>query len=464
MLVGFIQLSSTRVSGPAILAMWKSPFAAWVTWLAKQLSAKDDELLTAISTASDADARSVVRWIAGDPIEKLRYPLRPCVEACIEIASKQSSVKLLNHATGWLTIAIALQSLSEAERSALQQHARDRRQHPWALEDAIETLQTLAYKAGEDGVRHLAIPTLQDIGRLFADRPLDIQAINARIEAFASLFADKNEHIRRRYQYLHDGCQARLAAMQGDVISATQLYRNAVSGCWWCAGSNQKLILEEALLYAVGVGDQVAAKHYWDKTFLLGLNNLPKRELDEQERRRLAFGFQRMFYPQKANDRVLLGIEIVDGEFKLDAKALRAPNRKMKFADGRTRRTPFMDTIMRGTLAEVRQMLAAGGDVNTVIPESGEGPLLFALQRARNQKDPAILHEILRQPLTKDTVNRPAGTGRETPLQIANEMADREFIRAAYAAKPVHRRLRTLDQRRWSRHGARCKTRRNLGY
>lgn len=58
MLVGFIQLASARISGPELPAIWSSPFDAWVTWLAKQLGASKDELLTAISNASDADARS----------------------------------------------------------------------------------------------------------------------------------------------------------------------------------------------------------------------------------------------------------------------------------------------------------------------------------------------------------------------------------------------------------------------
>lgn len=218
--------------------------------------------------------------------------------------------------------------------------------------------------------------------------------------------------------------RARLFATQGAISEAAQLYSSAVDGCWWFVGANQKPILEEALLYAVGVGDQVAAKRYWDKTFLLGLNKLPKRDLDKQERRRLTYGFERLFYPQQAKDRVLLGIEMIDKEFELDAKALKAPNRKMEFADTRTRRIVFMDTMMRGTLADVQRMLQAGADVNAVIRESGEGSLTFALRRANDRRDPAILHEILRQPFTKDTVNRPAGTARETPLQIANEMAD----------------------------------------
>ncbi|MDP9123273.1 MAG: hypothetical protein M3N82_01500 [Pseudomonadota bacterium] len=127
-------------------------------------------------------------------------------------------------------------------------------------------------------------------------------------------------------------------------------------------------MLNEALLYAVGVGDLHAAETYWDKTFMLGLNAWPKRPLDGQERRRLAFAFEHRFAPQKADDRIGPPMEFIvrDGPFEPGRQALKSPNGKVKHADGRMRRTPLMDAVREGTLADVKRLIAAGGNLDAV--------------------------------------------------------------------------------------------------
>ena len=52
---------------------------------------------------------------------------------------------------------------------------------------------------------------------------------------------------------------ARLAALQGKQDEALGLYTKAVAGAWWKAGPNQHPIMNEALLYAVGVADKADA-------------------------------------------------------------------------------------------------------------------------------------------------------------------------------------------------------------
>lgn len=92
-------------------------------------------------------------------------------------------------------------------------------------------------------------------------------------------------------------------------------------------------------------------------------------------------------------------------------------------AEGRTRRTPLMVAIQEGTLDDVERLIAAGGDPNDFIPESGEGPLSYAMRRACDRKDTIIMDYLLGLNLRPETVNRPASTKRETPLKIAIEMA-----------------------------------------
>ena len=244
---------------------------------------------------------------------------------------------------------------------------------------------------------------------------------------FQQLIDSEPPHWQRSYQPLHDWYSARLAAVQGRKDDALALYARTVDAVWWLGGPNQHPMLNEALLYAVGMGDLRAAAAYWDKTFMLGLNSWPKRELDEQERRRLAFAFEQRFAPQKAHDRIPPPLEVIerDGLFELGRQALKHPNSKVKHAEGRTRRTPLMDAVLEGTLADVKQMLAAGGDPNDYIEESGEGPLTFAMRRACDRGDTLIMdHLLLRKDLLPETLNRRASTSRETPLKIAIEMAD----------------------------------------
>jgi ankyrin repeat protein len=175
-------------------------------------------------------------------------------------------------------------------------------------------------------------------------------------------------------------------------------------------------------MYAVGVGDKNAANAYWDKTFMLGLNQEPKRPLDEQERRRIASAFEPCFQ-QKAKDRIPPPMELKCG-FSLDRKHLKNPNQKIKHAEGRTRRTPLIEAILEGTLDDVKRLIEAGGDPNDFIPESGEGPLSYAMRRACDRKDTRIMEYLLGLDLSPETVNRSASTKRETPLKIAVEMAN----------------------------------------
>lgn len=119
-------------------------------------------------------------------------------------------------------------------------------------------------------------------------------------------------------------------------------------------------------------------------------------------------------------------MEIVAREapFSLSRKDIENPNRKVKHAEGRTRRTPLMVAIQEGTLEDVKRLLEAEGNPDEYIPETGEGPLSYALRRACDRKDTSILNHLLTLDLSRETVNRPASTKRETPLKLAIEMAN----------------------------------------
>ena len=348
---------------------------------------------------------------------------RPKVAAALGKPVVASEIHLL---AGWLLLACAFQSLPPAIREAARREFALRQQQPWTLENGIRAMNREGDREGNCPERNEVEPLLNELQHLFSTMPREDDALGNKLDLCQKLIERATPAVCASYQYIHNWYSARHAALLGDKEAALKLYASAVSSAWWRVGPDQHPILEEALVYAVGVGDKDAANAYWDKTFILGLNQGPKRPLDEQEMRRIAFGFEQRFYPQKAKDRIPPPVEIRGGEdaFSLGRKHLANPNQKTKYIEGRTRRTPLMVAIQEGTLDEVKQLIAAGGDPNDFIPESGEGPLSYAMRRACDRKDPIIMDYLLKLDLRPETVNRPASTKRETPLKMAVEMAN----------------------------------------
>ncbi len=369
--------------------------------------------------------------MAGEPTRELQWPFRPIVLQFLgDNSDRKHASQVVDQLTGWLTFAVAFQSLAIETRELIRRDFELRRQHPWSMDEFMTKLSQQSLVAGALPIRERAIPLLTRIKQHFSVERRNLDAVECDLRSFQHLIEQESPHWRRSYQHIHDWFAGRLAAIQGRQADAMAFYAKAVEGVWWFGGPNQLPMLNEALLYAVGAGDSVAAKHYWDKTFMLGLNRWPKRPLDEQERRRLAFSFERQFSPQKAKDRVPPPVEIIlrDAPFEISQEQLKNPNRKVKHAEGRTRRTPLMNAAREGSLSDVKRAIAACGDPNDFIKESGEGPLTYAMRRACDQGDPVIMDYLLQLDLSEETVNRQASTSRETPLKIAIEMADAEAV------------------------------------
>lgn len=426
----FLRLAYSQCPGPLAEKWWKTPFASWVLWASSKVEVCPNKLLANLATHLDVDQRSVDRWMAGEPLQKLRWPFRTVIDASIgSDAVQRVKVELIDQLTGWLIVTVAFQSLSLDMRDRIRRDFSLRHQQPWNWQHALDEFKKQEVGGGNRAIRSSAATLQKFIEQKFTKQPLDVAEISQELTKFQALINQETAFWQRSYQYIHDGYAARLAAHTGNEPEALQLYESAVEGAWWYAGAYQHPIINEALLYAVGVGKKVAAEHYWDKTYLLGLNNWPKRPLDEQEQRRLAFGFEHKFAPQKAKDRIPPKAEFInESEFELSLQAIDNPNRKVKHAEGRTRRTPLMEAILKGTLNDVKRLIAIGGDPNDFIKESGESPLSYAMRRACDRKDSAIMQYLLSLDLLPETVNREASTKRETPLKIAIEMADASAV------------------------------------
>lgn len=422
MLAWVMRSALHQFPGIDVHVWWRSPIAAWVKLVAGVANVDESEILGRLHDTP----RTTERWMAGDPVGELRFPYRDSLRRCLREDINRCSVEQLDLLVGWLTLAVSYQSISADLRDEVRCSLATDPQQAWSPAAFIADLQRQSHDAGPRKLWAEAELLDAQIANGLSAEELEPDRVEALLSDYKRQIDADFKHSGRSYHYIHDRLRARLAANVGRREEALELYAAAVSGMWWRGGRNQEAILNEALLYAVGVGDVESAKRYWDKVFLLGLNRWPKRELDEQERRRLAFAFEQVFAPQLAHDRIPPKFEVLDRvePFELTSKQLKSPNAKVKHAAGRTRRTPLMDAIRQGTLNDVKQAIAAGGDPNDFVRESGEGPLIYAMRRACDRRDTIIMDYLLRMDLSAETVNRPASTSRETPLKIAIQMAD----------------------------------------
>ena len=430
MVSGFLTLTNQQHQGPKMQQWLAQPFQSWLSLAAQRSGITEEILLTNLGNHCNVDQRTLERWLSGEPIGKIAWPYARHVKAMLlhhpEKKNDLVEEQDIHFLSAWLMITCAYQSLPIELRDAIRHDLSLRRRQPWALDNSIQRCNAISDRTGESPHRADIVRHLNGVEMLFSTRPLNHEEISHQLDKLNDLIEQMPATLQSAYHYIHDWFSARNAALMGNSSIALSLYAKAVSGAWWRAGANQQSLLKEALVYAVGVGDKEAANIYWDKTFLLGLNKWSKRPLDEQELRRIAFGFEALFHPQKAKVRIPPTIEIIEADkpFTLTREHLAHPNQKTKFAEGRTRRTPLMQAVLEGTLNDVQQLIAAGADPNAFIPESGESALSYALRRAGDHKDPLIVDYLLSLNLSVETVNRPASTWRETPLKLAIEMAN----------------------------------------
>lgn len=429
---GAIMRASNEFAGVKIDDWWDSPFAAWVDFVSKKKQLDVSVILERIANHLDVDTRTLDIWLAGEPIGISCWPYRRTTAAVLSKSDNTDLCKRdLDRATGWLVMAVAIQSLDVNIREVVKHDFSLKKIRKLkSIEEVDLVLKQSAYDHEGIFIRQRVSGLVDKLNNLFLSFQKNSSEIERHLVLFNQLMNAVPEKFRGPHQFIFDAFSARVSANLEEQDKAVELYKRAVDGAWWYAGGVQHAILHEALCYAVGVGNKVQAEHYWDKCYLLGLNRAPKVELDHQQLRRLSLGFEQMFSPLKAKLHVppVMEVDFNNQPYSLSSKDLKNPNRQIKFAEGRTRRTPLMNAVLNGTLSDVIALLDAGGDPNNCIKESGEGPFIYAMRRAYDQKDPSIVNHFLTLPLDRETVNRPASTKKETPLQIALEMADAEVL------------------------------------
>lgn len=424
MLCSFLVLIHSKKKGPELNDWLIFPFKNWVSFAEKVTKKSSNKIFEKLANTVNVDQRSIERWLAGESISKIAWPYAASVKA---MTDKQADVSVL---TGWLLLTCAFQTIPLELRDQIRKYLSTHKQDSWSFEQTISRINEIGFHAGKHPVRAKVSMLFAQLEHQLSILPVGRQ-VQLILESVKRLIDELPVTLKHSCQYQYERYYAKYAAMSMGEAAAVKHYKNAVSMAWWSGGLNVKPILDEALLYAVGVGAKAWANVIWDKTFILGLNHAPKRPLDDLEIRRIAIAFEHRFAPLKAEHRTPPRHEILfdESEFTLSDKDLENPNRQIKYAEGRARRTPLMNAVFDGTLSDVQTLILNGAKPNCFIPESGEGPLSFAMRRACDRKDPIIMQYLLTLELTPETVNRAASSNRETPLKLAIEMADPHAVK-----------------------------------
>lgn len=426
---GFIRRASNETQFNIPVSWWNQPFATWLNIVSDYSDLSGAQLVERLESHLEVDARTLERWRQGGTIGASLWPYRHAVQAML--IDTHLDKKRIEQLTGWLVISVALQSISEKLRADIAKYFQATDVN--SLKSDKEVIMSMMQEAADRrclDLRYQIKALFDEIEQLFSSPCKNERDIRIRLDWLRAAYEKYGTDQVIAYEYLWLWLSARLEAHLGHEVLASRQYGEACEQAWGRAGPNQCILIHEALCYSVGMGKKVKAEHYWDKAYLLGLNELPKKPLDEQEMRRLSFEFERRFSPQKSKSRIPPAVRTIvnDSPFSITSKDLLNPNRKRAVANGRIRYTPLMDAVMQGSLADVKKMIAAGGCPNVFIPESGDNALIISLRRAYDSGNSDILKYILSLDLTPDTVNRPASTKRETPLKIALEMADLTIV------------------------------------
>lgn len=420
---------------PDVGRWWDAPFAAWVELAAARAGVPSNDLLNdGIGICAEVHPRTLQRWMKGEPVKNLTWPYLPKIEAALKRVRRKALKPLekgdRQQLAGWLMVSVVFQAQAPEIRQAVRRRREAAGWHPGSVDLAIEAVNRRAFAACDDPVRGHAMKVLKEVEDFLERQPIKAAEVDARLVAFEQVFPTDDGSLPLSCNVVRLRLKARQAALAGRDNDAAKLYGQAVKIAWWRAGPRQQGLLRDALLHAVGIGRANMAQHLWDRIHLLGIAGWPKHELDEQELRRLSMAFESRFAPLKAKERVPPFMEVIFAErpHEVSRQAKKTPNAKVKHAEGGTRRTPLMEAVMRGTLSDVQHLIEQGGDPDSFIPESGDGPLTCTMRRALQSRDAAIMNFLLDRPLLKSTVNRPASTRRETPLKLAIEMADARAV------------------------------------
>ncbi|MGJ3258036.1 MAG: ankyrin repeat domain-containing protein [Rhodospirillales bacterium] len=272
----------------------------------------------------------------------------------------------------------------------------------------------------------------------------DRMEARAEIDRFKALLDEHDADGRARYML--DWCEGRWCVLSGEEDVALGHYEQAADQALYRAGSNQRLILEEAISLAACLGKKAAVKRLKHRSLAMGLFSGHFSEFPEEvdvvsdwEIAQLAQAFSQLFpvqarFPEAAaptRSLPSLPFRMIDeGAAETLQPDLINPNRVISIPtlDGRKYRRPQLIWFASQDRDDyVQQLLDAGADLN-ISDNTGGSALLSAIQCAEGGWGSQVLDLLLKRPHEKETLDRLTKRKRLSPLYQAVLLGDPEVV------------------------------------
>jgi len=426
-----LHIAAENFPGPVIARWWETPLTAWLTYVCQSTQTTSNELINGLAAAFEVEPRTVYRWNTGEHIVKCRAPYRQRISNAIEHAGGHTpSEELLSLFSGWLALAVGTSSISPEQRSRLQAGYEAERDINWTVGAVTTQLAALGYERYSTIENSKDVQQHEQLQHLVSSGVVGTNELNELIASLQGVINTIDPLFRHSMHLTIDLYRAWHQVMEGRDDEATATFKNLVERSWWRAGWRVKPVLTDALLHAAGIGNEPFAKFLIDRLQLIGGMTSRLGTKDAMDRQRISMAFEERFPGRKAMIRVPPIIEVVDTpeSFKLTSRDLASPNRLQKYANGRTRRTRLMSALLFGSTGDVERLLEAGADPNIIVAESGESALAVAVRKAKQPHELPKLKLLLDYPLKNKTLNQPASTARETPLDLAIELDSPDVV------------------------------------
>ena len=393
LLLHWLREARDEFDAPKLESWFESPFRSWVEHVSGRHGLAPELLHHQIDANFEVHSSTRSEWLKGAPLGKPAAPYCVAVQAILlgsNLPVDQQQIAF-QEAAGWLTLAIAFQTIPMNHRLRLLDLYR-------SFDPEVDPV--LQLQASMDQF-HIS----RNIAAIQKNR-LELSINKTWREALN--FTD-----------------------EGKLTEACTAFHNAVKQAWWIAGETQQPLLEDALMVAVAAKDNKLSRESWSMLELLGVNEQNKK-LDDCEKQRIILAFNSISTQQQSNGHVARLPQYLSSEFPVDfsARDIKNPNRVRQNKARTTPRTNLMQAIEEGETDTIQKMLDNGGDVNEHIRTTGESPLSIALERAGPPVgDFNPLELVLAQPsLSKETLNSPFSRAKTTPLGAAIDTGNCELV------------------------------------
>lgn len=421
--------------GPDLLALLDpeaQPISVVLDWAGGSSTDLDAKVLMKMafpdSTDSDKTGRDMVnRWVTDTQL--------PDIDSLERFTDALKNKGFTQHKNlrRWLVVARALAWLEEKSPVALR---KTMRQHFLSgIQDFdIGTLLSHAVRRAAQPLSALSMPALMlydNLKRTTPKLPGDKAKTKAELDALLHLTAQHDPEGRTQFHL--EWLQGRWHVLCGELEQALPFYKKAAELANYRGGEAQKRITEEALVIAGYLSDKVFLNQFKNRAIAFGLFLNPQEDKNVVEKWEIV-QFRQQFHhlfpaqgrflevaPEQINEPehplLILNQEQLDS-MKVD---LRHPDRvcKVKFPGGQTRSWPQLRLFASiGRLDEVIKLLERGASVDK-LDESNGSALLCAIQHAEQTGERAVLDLLLKQPHTKETLNKTTDRKLLTPLMCA---------------------------------------------